>query len=83
MQCPAHVRPAHACVFGTHPVARLLPPLPQQLFIFLSRCAQGKAITRTDGQNEKLNFHLSVSLMHSLLTGGAWSVPPEWAPQRT
>ena len=87
VQCPAHVCPAHARVSGTHPAAHLLPPLPRLLFIFLSRCAQGKAITRTDGQNEKLNFHLSVSLMHSLLTSGAWSTghgcAPTVDPQRT
>lgn len=49
------------------------PPsaLPQSLLISLSRCAQGKVITRTNGQNEKLNFHLSVSLMHPLWTSGA------------
>lgn len=57
---------------------------PARLFISLSRCAQGKAITRTDGQNEKLNFHLSISFMHSLQTSRAWStgmaVSPETSP---
>ena len=42
----------------------------------------GQSYYLYDGQNEKLNFHLSISFMHSFQTSGAWSTGHGCAPRR-
>lgn len=87
---PEALRALHPCpplLFHPPTLHVLLPAPPQPFTIPLSRCAQGKAITGRNGQNEILNFHLPISPMHCLHLDqwgwkfGAQLCPLGWPPE--
>lgn len=77
---PGHVCFAHACVWRA-PCCTPSPSPPQLLFGSLQE-RPGQSYYRDRRQHEKLNFHLSMSLVRPLQTSEAWRTGHGRAPHR-